>query len=135
MLIFYMRMLINQSCLGEQIRVINYISDHEIVSYIQPDITWHDKKGLNNYMFRQTKKTEPKKKARFVYELRRWQLYLMILPALVYIIIFAYKPMYGILIAFKDFSIRKGVWGSDWVGFENFTRVFSSYWFPGMRTF
>lgn len=61
---------------------------------------------------------------------RRWQLYLMVLPALIYIVLFAYKPMYGILIAFKDFSMRKGIWGSDWVGFENFQRVFNSYWFP-----
>ena len=61
---------------------------------------------------------------------KRWQLYLMLLPALVYIILFAYKPMYGVLIAFQDYSLKKGVWGSKWVGFDNFVRVFSSYWFP-----
>lgn len=61
---------------------------------------------------------------------KSWQLYMMMLPAVLYTIIFAYKPMYGILIAFQDFSIRKGVWGSEWVGFENFTRLFNSYWFP-----
>lgn len=54
----------------------------------------------------------------------------MMLPAVLYIALFQYKPMYGILIAFKDFSIRKGVWGSEWVGFEHFERLFSSYWFP-----
>lgn len=54
----------------------------------------------------------------------------MVLPALVYIIMFHYKPMYGIIIAFKDFSMRKGITGSPWIGFENFTRLFSSYWFP-----
>ena len=54
----------------------------------------------------------------------------MVLPALVYIIMFHYKPMYGITIAFKDFSMRKGITGSPWIGFENFTRLFSSYWFP-----
>ena len=61
---------------------------------------------------------------------RCWQLYVMLLPAIVYIALFAYKPMYGILIAFKDFSIRKGVMGSEWVGFAHFERLFSSYWFP-----
>lgn len=54
----------------------------------------------------------------------------MLLPALVYIILFAYKPMYGLLIAFQDYSLKKGIWGSTWVGFDNFRRVFSSYWFP-----
>ena len=62
--------------------------------------------------------------------LEHWQLYVMVLPALIYLIIFAYKPMYGVIIAFKDYSMRKGILGSDWVGFINFTRLFSSYWFP-----
>ena len=61
---------------------------------------------------------------------RHWQLYLMILPALAYILLFHYGPMYGITIAFKDFSARKGIMGSPWIGFENFDRLFSSYWFP-----
>lgn len=54
----------------------------------------------------------------------------MVVPALVYIIMFHYKPMYGIIIAFKDFSMRQGITGSPWIGFDNFTRLFSSYWFP-----
>ena len=62
--------------------------------------------------------------------LERWQLYVMVLPALLFIILFAYKPMYGILIAFKNFSMRKGIMGSDWVGLDNFIRLFNSYWFP-----
>ncbi len=62
--------------------------------------------------------------------LANWQLYLMIFPPLLYIILFAYKPMYGIVLAFKDFSMREGILGSKWVGFENFKRLFSSYWFP-----
>lgn len=61
---------------------------------------------------------------------RCWQLYVLMLPALVYILLFAYKPMYGILIAFKDFSMKKGILASPWVGFKNFERLFSSYWFP-----
>jgi len=59
-----------------------------------------------------------------------WQLYIMVLPAMAFLILFQYKPMYGVLIAFKNYRIRLGVWGSPWVGFENFTRLFSSYWFP-----
>lgn len=61
---------------------------------------------------------------------RRWQLYLMALPAVLYAIMFSYKPMYGILIAFKNYKLKLGVWGSEWVGFDNFERLFSSYWFP-----
>ena len=62
--------------------------------------------------------------------LANWQLYLMIFPPLLYIILFAYKPMYGIVLAFKDFSMRAGIWGSKWGGLDNFKRLFSSYWFP-----
>lgn len=70
------------------------------------------------------------KKGIFFYLKKHWQLYLMILPAMLYYLIFIYKPMGGILIAFQDYSIRKGITGSDWVGFENFSRLFDSYWFP-----
>ena len=62
--------------------------------------------------------------------LQRWQLYLMILPALVWLILFCYKPMYGVLIAFKQYSLRLGVFGSEWTGLANFERLFHSYWFP-----
>ena len=63
-------------------------------------------------------------------EIRHWQLYIMVLPALISLIIFAYKPMYGIIIAFKDYSFKEGMLGSPWVGFEQFNRLFHSYWFP-----
>lgn len=62
--------------------------------------------------------------------MRDWRLYVLILPAFVYTALFCYKPMYGILIAFKKYSVRKGIMGSPWVGWANFERVFSSYWFP-----
>ena len=61
-----------------------------------------------------------------------WQLYLMTLPAVLAVLIFSYKPMYGIIIAFKDYSFRQGYLGSPWVGMKNFNRLFSSYWFPIM---
>ena len=58
-----------------------------------------------------------------------WQLYLMLLLPVIWLFIFCYLPMTGIQIAFKDFKIRQGIWGSPWVGFENFERFFTSYQF------
>ena len=42
--------------------------------------------------------------------LAKWQLYVLIFPAVLYTLLFSYKPMYGILIAFQNFSVRRGVW-------------------------
>lgn len=61
---------------------------------------------------------------------RRWLLYLMVLPALASLLIFSYKPMYGLIIAFKDFNFRLGYLDSPWVGLKNFERLVTSYWFP-----
>lgn len=69
-----------------------------------------------------------KKKGKSI--LSNWQLYVMVLPAIIYFILFHYKPMYGIVLAFKKFNMREGIMGSPWVGLENFERLFSSYWFP-----
>lgn len=52
-------------------------------------------------------------------------LYLMLVPAVTYILIFNYFPMYGVQIAFKDFIPSKGIWGSPWVGFKHFERFFT----------
>jgi len=52
-------------------------------------------------------------------------LYLMTVPAIVWVFIFCYIPMYGILIAFKDYNFRKGIWGSEWVGLKNFQFLFN----------
>jgi putative aldouronate transport system permease protein len=56
-------------------------------------------------------------------------LYLMMVPVLAYYLIFHYAPMYGALIAFKDYSPMKGILGSDWVGFKHFHDFFSSFYF------
>ena len=45
--------------------------------------------------------------------------YLLILPSLIYIFINNYIPMGGIIVAFKQFSAKKGIWGSDWIGFKS----------------
>jgi ABC-type polysaccharide transport system permease subunit len=59
----------------------------------------------------------------------RWQIYLLLLIPVAYIITFSYVPMSGLVLAFKDYDFTKGIWGSDWVGLENFTKFFSSYKF------
>lgn len=51
-----------------------------------------------------------------------WPFYVMLLPALIYIIIFYYGPMYGVQIAFRDYRASKGIWGSPWVGLKHFIR-------------
>lgn len=54
------------------------------------------------------------------------QLLILSLPAMIYIFIFNYIPMYGIILAFKNFDLRKGILGSKWVWFENFRFLFMS---------
>jgi len=61
--------------------------------------------------------------------LTNWQLYLFLLPTILYFLVFKYGPMYGIQIAFKDFVPTEGIWGSPWVGFEHFQRFFNSFQF------
>ena len=46
------------------------------------------------------------------------------IPGLMFVIVFYYLPMFGLVLAFKDFNITKGIWGSDWVGFTNFKFFF-----------
>lgn len=58
--------------------------------------------------------------------LRSWQLYVLLIPSLIWLILFAYLPMYGLQIAFKDFSAALGISGSPWVGLDQFTRFFAS---------
>lgn len=56
------------------------------------------------------------------------QLYLLILPALIYLIIFNYLPMYGVQIAFKDYKAISGIAGSDWVGIKHFVTFFNTFY-------
>jgi putative aldouronate transport system permease protein len=59
-----------------------------------------------------------------------WQLYVLVLPAFIYVFIFSYIPMYGAQIAFNDFRADLGIWGSKWVGFKNLIRFisFPNFW-------
>ncbi|GGF81035.1 sugar ABC transporter permease [Paenibacillus albidus] len=61
--------------------------------------------------------------------LRNKWLYIMILPVIIYYIMFHYVPMYGAIIAFKQYIPAKGILGSDWVGFKHFEDFFSSIYF------
>lgn len=59
-----------------------------------------------------------------------WQWYLLLLPGLIYLIIFSYGPMYGLQIAFKDYRAKLGIWDSEWVGLKHFIRFFNypNFW-------
>ena len=75
-----------------------------------------------------------KKKERFALRATKdWQknkpLYFMIIPVLIFYLVFMYKPMYGAIIAFMDYRPAKGILGSDWVGVEQFVRFFHSPYF------
>ncbi len=60
---------------------------------------------------------------------RHWEIYLIALPVLLYYFMFCYVPMYGAVIAFKQYSPGLGILRSPWVGLENFRDFFSSYYF------
>ncbi|NLG26036.1 MAG: sugar ABC transporter permease, partial [Clostridiales bacterium] len=61
--------------------------------------------------------------------LRDRYLVLMALPAVAYFLVFHYFPMYGVIIAFRDFSPGKGIWGSPWAGFRHFQQFFGGFYF------
>lgn len=58
---------------------------------------------------------------------RAFPFYLMIFPGLLVFLVFRYVPMFGVFIAFKDYSPFRGVWKSEWIGLENFVRLFSEH--------
>ncbi|MBP3478970.1 MAG: sugar ABC transporter permease [Oscillospiraceae bacterium] len=82
---------------------------------------------------KQPVRLEPIKRGTWAYTVKRlkesWQWYVLLLPALIYLIIFEYGPMYGILIAFKNYKPSKGILGSPWVGFKHFIRFFKYPYF------
>ncbi len=62
--------------------------------------------------------------------IKQWDIQMMVVPAILFIIVFNYIPMYGTLMAFQDYNIFKGFWNSPWVGFKHFQMFFHSpdYW-------
>ena len=66
---------------------------------------------------------------------KRWsredtELALLGFPTFIWYILFCYLPMFGIIIAFKNYKFKLGILGSKWVGLSNFRRLLESYWFP-----
>ena len=73
---------------------------------------------------------QPVKRTSVIGNLKKhWQLFLFLILPLAYIIIFAYGPMLGLQIAFKDFDAAQGIWGSPWVGLKHFKNFIGSYQF------
>lgn len=60
---------------------------------------------------------------------RHRQLYLVVLFPLAFVVVFRYLPMYGLQLAFKDYLVLEGIWGSPWIGFRHFELFFKSYHF------
>ena len=74
--------------------------------------------------------TLPRKKKGFRLAFKSyWQLYVLVLPAVLYFLVFNYLPLYGIQIAFKDYKAVKGIAGSPWVGLKHFKNFFNAYYF------
>lgn len=74
-------------------------------------------------------RTEKSRKATCRINVLMWKnryYYLLLLPALLFFLLFKYVPMAGVVLAFKDYSFQGGIFGSEWVGFEHFKRLFSS---------
>jgi putative aldouronate transport system permease protein len=86
------------------------------------------------------KKNKPvsgKKKSLAWYLKHDWQLWIMLLPAMVYIFLFCYVPMYGVQLAFREYSFKTGILGGKWVGFKYFKQYFESsmFWTTLRNTF
>lgn len=76
------------------------------------------------------KEVTPKHKQSFMAGVKESRaLYLLMLPSIIIFLLFTYYPMYGVIIAFKNFTPADGIFGSEWVGLKNFIQYFNSYQF------
>ncbi|CAM3191556.1 ABC transporter permease subunit [Paenibacillus lupini] len=64
--------------------------------------------------------------SRWKLALSNWDMYLLLVPGLIFLLVFKYTPMYGVVIAFQDFNIFSGIGDSEWVGFEHFQKLIHS---------
>ena len=72
------------------------------------------------------KQSEKARRARVLFK-RHWMKYLMILIPIIYICFYEIAPLYGLQIAFKNYRVKQGIWGSEWVGLDNFKQFFSNF--------
>lgn len=74
-------------------------------------------------------------KAKLSLKQRMWRdryLYLLLLPGILYFVVFRYIPMYGVVIAFQDFKLSKGIFESEWAGLKHFQMLVQGLSFPGV---
>jgi len=81
--------------------------------------------GVTNISKIAEKSTKQKRKSKFVLFKNNIDLYLLLLPGVIFLLLFKYVPMFGVVIAFQDFNIFEGIKGSEWVGFLNFQKLIS----------
>lgn len=99
----------------------------------EKDICENKEKGESLKMSEKTKikkKQIGNKKTFGQYFRAHWQLYVMIAPPVIMLLIFSYAPMYGVILAFKDYKVSLGIWNSPWAGdhgLRNFIRFFNNY--------
>lgn len=74
-------------------------------------------------------KTKGKKQSAADIWRKNWELYVLLLPTIIYFVVFKYYPMYGAQIAFRDFKVTKGIWGSEWIGLVNFRKFITGPYF------
>lgn len=75
-----------------------------------------------------------KRRSMIAYWRRYWPYYLFLLPAVLDVLVFHYFPLYGVQIAFKNYKVRAGIWGSEWVGLTHFAKFIESpMFFPLLR--
>ena len=71
------------------------------------------------------KSTKKKRNPQLMFK-RYFPVYLMAFPGLIYLFINNYMPLPGLVLAFKNYNVKKGIWGSDWIGFKNFKFLFAT---------
>ena len=81
---------------------------------------------MNTFLQKPTSYRKPTKRSWFKEFIAQWDLQILVIPAMIYIIVFNYIPMWGVMFAFQDYDIFKGFFNSDWVGLKHFHALFNS---------